>query len=92
MPVLFHDRQRIADDKYWQVVRRTLDEVFGDRQAGQHVDDLRATIRDRPPDEETLFYHAEPLDVAADLAGAGRPPSRTELDLYDRIRAEEGWV
>jgi hypothetical protein len=54
-------------DEYWELVKRTLEEVF---QAPQYLaDSLKGRIEQLPADEQLLFYHAEPLDVAGDIAG-----------------------
>ena len=51
-----------------------------------------------PPQEQLLFYHEEPLDVAADLAGrkpttkrlpTERLPTEEEVKVYERERSEE---
>ncbi len=56
-------------DRYWRLVRKTLEEVFGKNP--NSVGPLRRDVGTSPPDEQWSFYHAEPLDVAADLAGIG---------------------
>lgn len=56
-------------DRYWQRVKRVLCEIF---EANEELADrAREKLEERGIDKrsQTLFYHAEPLEVAADLAG-----------------------
>ena len=75
-------------EKYWELVKKTLDEVF-QKDTGS-ADDLRRDVWTSPPDEQWQFYHAEPLDVAADLAGI---EEITEEDVQDyrRIADDLNW-
>jgi hypothetical protein len=74
-------------DEYWELVKRTLEEVF--QKPGSLADPLKSQISNRPAEEQLLFYHAEPLDVAADIAGR-RPITPHEVqhyrDLANRLR------
>lgn len=56
-------------DDYWDMVRSTFERVF-DESDFALVDRLRDAILKRPEKEQVLFYHAEPLAVAAGLLGA----------------------
>jgi hypothetical protein len=78
-----------AKDAYWKIVRDTLVEIqgFSTRAATDRVRTLRRPVESRtPPDHLSLVYHAEPFDVASDLA---RQNIRGELhkDAYRRIVA-----
>jgi hypothetical protein len=52
---------------FWERVKRALDAVF------EKNPDLAEAARERveraPADTQTAFYHADPFEVAADLAG-----------------------
>lgn len=65
-------------DQYWSTVVRTLKEVF-DVGSTEDLDRLREKVDEAPAATQTAFYHAEPFDVAADLAGR----------RGDRVTAEE---
>jgi len=74
-------------DDYWTVVERAVVDVFhGQPYAAA---DLRREVESTAPHEQALFYHAEPLDVAADLVG--RPPDDNEVIAYDRLCDRLGW-
>lgn len=47
---------------------------------------MGSTWRDK---EQLLFYHAEPLDVAADLVG--RSPNEHEVKAYRQLADQFGW-
>ena len=53
-------------DWYWEGVERALDVLACSREAARG---LRREVERLPRDAQELFYHAEPLDVARDLAG-----------------------
>lgn len=74
-------------DKYWNLVKRTLSEVF--KEKTNSVDILRKEVRRRPPDEQLLFYHSEPLDVAADLVG--ERPDGIQVKKYRRLADQCDW-
>ena len=73
-----------GEQEYWSHVKRALTDVFSvDGQAAERkVKDLQDKLRSRAGHEAhapndsggtvTIFYHASPLDVAADLAGLPR--------------------
>jgi hypothetical protein len=66
---------QIAQDRYWDHVKRTLTDVFevDPHEAERKVRVMRARAQNETtPSTETIFYHATPLDVAADLAGRPR--------------------
>jgi len=68
------DRHKV--DAYWNLVRRCLKEVFG-----KNEHEVRASIRNfnsraKLLTEENilLLHHSSPLQIAANLAGAGSRP------------------
>lgn len=77
--------EALPDDfkrEYWRRVRRALIEVFhGDPSL---ADRLRDKVEnDASPDTRTIFYHADPFEVAADLAGRrGQAVSAAEKSRY----------
>ncbi len=81
--------RQAAPERYWRSVEETLERVFA---AGDHnqaalyrgrLAAYRASLRTAGPDEQVLVHHAEPLDVAADLAGAA--VTDAILKDYDRL-------
>ncbi len=87
MPVIeLHDRYPKVD-AYWELVKKTLSDVF---QADIGVvDALRKELNDLPAEEQLLFYHAEPLDVAADLAD--QRPDDGQVKAYRQLAERVGW-
>jgi hypothetical protein len=79
--------------EFWSVVRDCLVGIhrMSASDAEQKSKDLRRRIELPPPDiSSEIFYHAEPFDVACDIA-------ETYLDLqsyrdpYDQILARHNW-
>ncbi|HEX5327389.1 MAG TPA: hypothetical protein VFW75_12025 [Acetobacteraceae bacterium] len=75
-------------DRYWQRVKDILGQVF-------QVNDTRADearmklgeLERRTP--QTVFYHADPLEVAADLAGRrDRAITPEEKERYQQLLGE----
>lgn len=54
---------------YWERVQAAL-EIAG--APNELADSLRQKVESLPKDQQELFYHAEPLDVARDLSGVER--------------------
>jgi hypothetical protein len=75
-------------DEYWRVVERTLENVFSGNPTDAHR--LRQGIDTLSDEEQLLFYHAEPLDVAADLADV--TPSSAQVQQYDVLARNLGWI
>ena len=78
-------------DRYWEMVKSTFQEVL-DRNDFEPVDNLRRELRQCTEEEQILFYHAEPLDVAADLVGIS--PDQLEgwqLDAYAKLLNRKAW-
>lgn len=74
-------------DEYWELVKKTLRDVF---QADSDVaDTLRGELDNRPAEEQLLFYHAEPLDVASDLAD--QRPDDEQVKAYRQLADQVGW-
>jgi hypothetical protein len=66
---------RKMEAHFWYSVAETLDRVFanGTQQAAEFRRQLaiyRSQLSQASAEEQLLVYHSEPLDVAADLAGA----------------------
>jgi hypothetical protein len=56
-------------EHYWNCVRETLREVFCKDEALADQAKSRLERFERDSEPLTLFYHATPLEIAADLAG-----------------------
>ena len=72
-------------EKYWRDVSETLEQIFGEPNAVNKVRRLREMLKGLPEqkkDTELHFYHLDPFQVAADLAGSARhlvsPQARAE--------------
>ncbi len=74
-------------DRYWNLVKKTLDTVFHESQ--ESANRLSKEVGTWPEEEKLLFYHAEPLDVAADLVR--RRPSDDEVKAYRNLAGQVGW-
>jgi hypothetical protein len=72
------DNQQI--DAYWRRVVETLQHVFGMSRsdAEDKVRELWAKLKETGPDTQLHFYHSDPFEVAADLAGAAARPITPE--------------
>lgn len=74
-------------DECWELVKKTLSHVF---QADSDLaDSLRRELSSCSAEERLLFYHAEPLDIAADLADQ-RPDDR-QVQAYRQLADQVGW-
>jgi len=71
------------EDLYWRVVDATVREVFG--RADTEIDALCKDIMAAPERERLMFYHNDPLDVAADLAGVR--PDEAQAARYREMEA-----
>jgi len=87
MPIIDNIRDYPDADRYWDLVKKTLDEVFHESPEPAHR--LSKEVSTWPSEEQLLFYHGEPLDIAADLAG--RPPSDDEVKAYRNLSDQVGW-
>lgn len=78
LPLDFHDR-------YWNRVREATREVFqADESEVERARDRLKHLEEREP--HTIFYNADPLEVAADLAGRkGQPITPQEKVRYQRL-------
>ena len=74
-------------DRYWALVKLTMEKLLGGNL--RLADDLRHEISGCPDQEQLLFYHTEPLQVAADLVD--KRPSKNEVEAYIRLASSEGW-
>jgi hypothetical protein len=79
---------------FWAVVRDCLEEIFGFEQAeaAARSHNLRDQVdRSSRRPYKDLFYHAEPIDVAGDLAERKGRLSKTDWKRYDDILARHHW-
>lgn len=83
---------KTAKDQFWNVVRACLIDFhdFAETDADLRCSELRRKIEAPPPGlSNDIFYHAEPFDVACDLADQ-------KLDLskyyprYERLLTQHG--
>jgi hypothetical protein len=82
-----------AKDEFWAIVEDCLVEIhqLSRSEAQKRIRQLRADIAQPPPDiDADMFYHAEPFDVACDLA-------QNDLDIsqyrgqYGPIVSRHNW-
>lgn len=90
MPIMNQTGIYPNTDAYWNLVRETLKQVF-EQQENSNTDELQRKIDDSalPTNERQIFYHAEPLDVAADIAG--RQPTPEQVNKYLSIAKKHKW-
>lgn len=71
--------------EYWDLVERTLKEVFDS--APSVAKGLRDEVDEASPDTQAAFYHADPFEVAADLAGhRDKPITPDRKQRYVKLR------
>ena len=73
-------------DRYWKLVEDILLNIFKVDPSKTPIRRLRYQVSQFPEDQEDLFYHAEPLDIAADLAHIPPEALRGVLDAYHLLR------
>lgn len=82
-----------SKDDFWNVVYDCLHEFRGKTPpaAADLVANLRKAVEDAPPEfSSDIFYHAEPFDMACDLAG--QPLKLDPLrHAYDAILNQHKW-
>jgi hypothetical protein len=76
---------------FWCVVKKCLGEFHGRPRSwsSKAANRLRAEIEAASPEEIELFYHAEPFDVACDLANRSLDMDDKILSRYLEIRDEK---
>src|SRR5215472_13111001 len=74
-----------SEDRYWDLVKETLEKIYKKPSAADDADDLRHDVAQSSQEEQTIFYHAEPLDVAADIVGQA-PSIDDVLQYQDLVR------
>jgi hypothetical protein len=82
-----------AKDAFWDVVEDCLVEIHGLSKPAAHQRsvDLRARIESPPTGMSSeIFYHAEPFDVACDIAGRQLDLSHYRFQ-YDYILNRHNW-
>jgi hypothetical protein len=79
--------QKAIEDRYWKMVKDTLQHVFEIKPEPEKLDfadQYRALLSSEAPiGERILAYHADPIYVAADLAGF--TVTEEHLQRYDLI-------
>jgi hypothetical protein len=72
----------LGEDRYWDLVKDALQKIFGESST-KAADDLRHDVAQIPHEEQIIFYHAEPIDVAADIAG--KAPEAHHIQQYQKL-------
>ncbi len=77
--------------QYWEMVIKSLQDIFEvtPTESSELVNTLVKRLHERPPEERLLFYHAEPLDVAAELAG--EPATEPQIENYKTLANKFHW-
>lgn len=91
MATIERDKPYPKPDEYWSMVEKTLVDVFqvSRFEAADLTGNLRKRLNDCLPDEQLGFYHAEPLDVAADLIS--KQPDVPQNAAYKSLAIKVGW-
>lgn len=78
---------KAEQDRFWSVVRQCIRKFHSrcTRSTMPKATRLRKKVNGMPLEQMELFYHAEPFDVACDLAG-NPLDVKDYLDEYLRIR------
>ena len=80
---------------FWDVVKDCLEQIYGighAKAAAARAKLRRSVEQELPRDSRALFYHAEPIDVARDLAGKDKDDlSDVDWKKYDSILAHRRW-
>ena len=76
-------------NKYWDFLSETLHVVFGRSDAAELVVELRCEVEKARPEEQALFFHAEPLDVAMALTGS--KSAKRFLSKYLALVKQQNW-
>lgn len=80
---------------FWEVVQDCLEQIYGLTRAKALATSakFRKSVEEKSPrDSRALFYHAEPIDVARDLAGKAKDDlSEVDWKKYDSILAQRKW-
>ena len=79
---------------FWEVVKECLLKFhkLDANEADERIEKLRKAIKEPPGGvDEDLFYHAEPFDVACDLAGEPLALTKTLRKKYDDILKCRNW-
>jgi hypothetical protein len=82
-----------AKNAFWAVVRDCLVEIYGftETDACQKSACMRQDLENAPPGVDSdLLYHAEPLDIASDIAGRA-PDERKARRPYEKILKKHDW-
>ncbi|MEJ0045423.1 MAG: hypothetical protein WDN04_04220 [Rhodospirillales bacterium] len=86
----------VSQAAYWRLVEATLTEVFGlqTKDARQRLDRFMARLAGAPAAERLLGLHAEPFQVATDLAGDAilAPDAPNYAQRYKTLAAAHGWA
>lgn len=86
MPVLQGELSPLFVKEYWSIVEDLLENVFRVPNS-KGLTDLQNEIYQLTAEEQAYFFHAEPLDVAADLAGIWDQDLGRYEAAYDKRRA-----
>jgi hypothetical protein len=74
---------------YWSVLFETLSVVFNRSDASDLVTKLKREMQNASPDEQLLFFHDEPFNVA--IVVTGTPASPTLISSYLSLIKQLNW-
>jgi hypothetical protein len=84
---------RHAKDSFWEAIQDCLVEIYGlpRSKAVAKSSAFRKRVETASPQRHAdIFYHAEPIDVAKDIAGEERDLTKYRQQ-YDEILARHKW-
>lgn len=76
---------------YWSVLFETLSVVFNIQDASDLVATVRQQVQKASPEEQLLFFHAEPFDVALDLTGTNPSSAVSLIPSYLQLLQQMNW-
>ena len=75
---------------YWTFLLETLSSVFGRADAADLVARIKKEIQNAPAEEQLLFFHSEPLDIASMLTGTTASPAM--VSSYLALVSQLNWA
>jgi hypothetical protein len=73
--------------EFWSLVEQTMERIF--QVSPLIARQLAQEMNGAPEEEQLVFYHTEPLDVAADVLD--KTPTSKEVHDYRLLAQREGW-
>jgi hypothetical protein len=91
MPYVESDHVHFETEIYWQLVKEALVQVFPNDTSDskdalyEQLNNFRARLTELPFDEQVLFYHTDPLEVARRIVKPDLVLSKDHIAEYRKI-------